>query len=119
MDPTVGVHVIPGIPFAIMREMSFEVCQYFKHDMNTWPNSIVRIVTMCLSLKATQKGYNFMVYPLIQDIDPEEMLDVDGKITKVLCISYIDAHNGFLIIDKVNHSVQIVDQAGGFGYSKN
>ena len=63
-----------------------------------------------------------MVYPLIQDInpeDPDEMLDGDDKITKVLCISYIDAHNGFLLIDKINHSVKIVEQAQGFGYSKN
>ena len=76
---------------------------------------------MCISLEATQKGYTFMVYTLIQDInpeDPDEMLDVDDKIPKVLCISYIDVHYAFLLKDKVNHSVEIVEQSGGFGYSK-
>ena len=112
MDPIVGVHIIPGKCFAIMREMSLEVCQYLKHDMNTWPNSIVSIVTMCLSLEATQQGYHCMVYPLIQDInpeDPDEMLDFDDKITKVLRISYIDSHYDFLLIYKVNCSVDIIE----------
>ena len=62
-----------------------------------------------------------MVYPLIQDIDPEdpaEMLEVDDKITKVLCISYIDANYGYLWIDKLYHSVEIVEQTVGFGYKK-
>ena len=98
MDPIVGVELFPGKPFSIMREMSLEVCQYLKHDMNTWPNSIVSIVTMSLSLEATQKDYTFKVYPFIQDInreDPDDMLEVDDKITKVLCISYIDTHYAF------------------------
>ena len=72
MDPIVGVELFPGKPFAIMREMSLEVCHYLKHHMNTWPNSIVSIVTMCVSLEATQQGYHFMVYTLIQDIKPED-----------------------------------------------
>ena len=87
MDPIVGVDVIPGKPFAIMREMYLEVCQYLKHDMNTWLNSIVSIVTMSHSSEATLKDYTFKMYPLIQDINTEdidEMLEVDDKITKVM-----------------------------------
>ena len=41
------------------------------------------------------------------------------KITKVLCISYIKAHYRFLIIDKVNYSVDIVQKTWGLGYIKN
>ena len=70
MDLIPSVEVIPGKPFAIMRKMSLEVCQYLKHDMNIWPNSIVIIDIMCLSLDPTQKYYHFMVYSLIEDIDP-------------------------------------------------
>ena len=118
MDPIPSVEVIPGIIFALMKEMSLEVCQYLKHDMNTWPNSIVSIVTMCLSLEATQKDYTFMVYPSIEYMYTEQMLQIDEKITKVLCIYYIEAHYGFLVIYKVNNSMDIVEQTGGLGYKK-
>ena len=100
LDPVLRVDVIPDIHFAKMTRIYLKVCQYFKHDMNTWPIDTVGVVTMCLSLEAKQKGYPFMVYPLIQDIKPEQMLQVDDKNTKVLCISYIKAHYGFLITDK-------------------
>ena len=119
MDPIVVVDAIPGKPLAIMKEISLEVCQYLKNDMNIWPKVIVSIVIMSLLLEATQKDYTLMEYTLIQDInpeDPDEMLDVDEKITKVLCISYIDVNYAFLLIDKVNHSVAIIEQSGRLNY---